>query len=186
MTPPRNESGRPWTADDVVDIDTAASVRNADRADSVSETARHLEAAIAAADVAASAADWHEADRQLVLARHLVAVMEVLYPDGAEGPASGVPAVDEARVASSARERHPASGVVATPDATPCRLGGPTLCDNCGFIADDCMQAYARHGLRCCTFCTHPIHPTRLAVVGPDSSHPGAGDGGDPYGGGAA
>lgn len=82
MTPPRNESGRPWTAD-VVDID-AASVRNADRADSVSETARHLEAAIAAADVAASAADWHEADRQLALARHLVAVMEVLYPDGAE------------------------------------------------------------------------------------------------------
>ena len=142
MTPPRNESGRPWTADDVVNIDTAASVRNADRADNVSETARHLEAAIAAADVAASAADWHEADRQLGLARHLVAVMEVLYPDGAEGPASGVPAVDEARVASSARERHPASGVVATPDATP-------------------------------------RHPTRLAVVGPDSSHPGAGDGGD-------
>lgn len=83
MTPPRNESGRPWTADDVIDID-AASVRNADRADSISETARHLEAAIAAADTAASAADWVEADRQLVLARHLVAVMEALYPDGAE------------------------------------------------------------------------------------------------------
>lgn len=47
-------------------------------------TATDLEAAIAAADTAASAADWVEVRAQLELALHLVAVMEFLYPDGAE------------------------------------------------------------------------------------------------------
>lgn len=47
-------------------------------------TAANLEAAIAAADTAASAADWVEARAQLELALHLVAVMEAKYPAGAE------------------------------------------------------------------------------------------------------
>lgn len=81
--PPRNDR-RPWEADTVADIEAGVSVHNADRVRELFDAPLALNNAICDTLIAVGAAEWHEARRQLELALHLVAVMEVLYPDGAE------------------------------------------------------------------------------------------------------
>lgn len=50
------------------------------------------EAAIAASDLAATAAEWPEAKRQLRAALGILDALEVLYPEGAEFSVPGLPA----------------------------------------------------------------------------------------------